>query len=242
MQNTQTTQADLTLTVSTFPPVARAEKKVTGPLDIHDCGVIIGSVVSEASESDADTCRSERETGECQPSDSGSAEVGDTPMAKDKNQTPAPAANDATLPGGQPVPSGTLSVIIPAPVALKKDGTPKGKPGRKTPMSKSEKDNMSVARTAAAAERNTLLVELLGDQAEKPGAWVKLGKECPQRLLAIRKIVDGVAKDALKARLAAAEAECERIRTETNAALASLVGEAAAAPVAPEAPAPAPVA
>jgi len=36
MQNTQTTQADLTLTVSTFPPVARAEKKVLAPLDLHD--------------------------------------------------------------------------------------------------------------------------------------------------------------------------------------------------------------
>jgi len=159
-------------------------------------------------------------------------------MAKDKNQTPAPAVPTVTLPEGQPV----AAVIIPAPVALKKDGTPKGKPGRKTPVTQAEKDNMSAARTAAATEKNTLLVELLGDQAEKTGVWVKLGKECPQRLLAIRKIVDGVAKDALKARLAAAEAECERVRSETIAALASLVGESPAATAAPEAPAPAPVA
>lgn len=145
-------------------------------------------------------------------------------MAKDKNQNQNPPQAPA---GGNPGPA----------LILKKDGTPKGKPGRKTPMSQSEKDNMALARTAAAAERNTLLAELMGDQAEKPGVWEKLGKECPQRLLAIRKIVDGVAKDALKARLIAAEAECERIRTETNAALASLVGEQT-----PAAPAPAPVA
>jgi len=116
-----------------------------------------------------------------------------------------------------------------AGLTLAETPKPKGKPGRKSKMSEAEKINMANARKLAAEGKETLLAELMGEQAEKQGVWDKLAEQAPNRLLAIRQRVNAALKTALTTRVAAAEAELARVKKETEAALAEFAAPAAGA-------------
>lgn len=143
-------------------------------------------------------------------------------MSKKNQTTPsaeiAPNVND-TQESGNGTPNGGTPEITKV----------KGKPGRKSPMTQAEKDNMAAARKAAAESKEILFGALLGDDAEKPGVWEKLAAVAPSRLLGIRKQINNATQNALKARVAAAEAELAKVRQEAEAAMAEFTASNPAA-------------
>jgi hypothetical protein len=95
---------------------------------------------------------------------------------------------------------------------------PKGKPGRKSPMTQAEKDNMAAARVVAAESKKSLMgLVSTNKQVLNPKFWSKVD---PERANEIAAAIRTATTAALSKKLAAVEAQAQALRLAINPSLA----------------------
>ena len=104
---------------------------------------------------------------------------------------------------------------------------PKGKPGRKSPMSQAEKDNMSAARVVAAESKKSLMrLVNTNKQVLNPKFWSQVlnpkfwSKVDPERANEIAQAIRTATTAALSKKLATVEAYAATLRLAINPSLA----------------------